>query len=62
MPLSAAAEVDGAVRAGAQAFPSRSGKPIKERSQNAYRFRELPVSHIDEPSELIRIDPFFKVC
>lgn len=56
VPLSTSAEVDAAVRCATSAFPGWSRKTIKERSQVAYRYRELLIRHIDELSELIHVD------
>ncbi|MEX2178442.1 MAG: CoA-acylating methylmalonate-semialdehyde dehydrogenase [Gemmatimonadaceae bacterium] len=53
VPLSAAREVDVAVRSARAAFPQWSATPIKERVQVFYRYKALLERHIDELSALI---------
>lgn len=53
VPLSGAAELDGAVSAAAGALPAWSGTPIKERAQVFYRYRALLERHADELAGLI---------
>jgi malonate-semialdehyde dehydrogenase (acetylating)/methylmalonate-semialdehyde dehydrogenase len=53
VPLSSGAEVDGAVRSAAAAFPAWSATPIKERVQVFYRYRALLERHFDELAALI---------
>ncbi len=53
VPLSAAREVDAAVRSARGAFPQWSATPIKERVQVFYRYKALLERHIDELSALI---------
>ena len=52
VPLSAAREVDAAVRAAKAAFPAWSATPIKERVQVFYRYKALLEAHIDELAAL----------
>lgn len=56
VPLSTSSDLDKAVKAAQQAFPSWSGKTIKERVQIFYKFRSLLEQNIDELSELVRIE------
>src|SRR5579884_2252948 len=53
VPMSAAADVDAAVRAAQAAFPGWSGMPIKERVPVFYRYKTLLERHIDELAALI---------
>jgi malonate-semialdehyde dehydrogenase (acetylating)/methylmalonate-semialdehyde dehydrogenase len=53
VPLSAAREVDQAVRVAQAALPAWSATPIKERVQVFYRYKTLLEKHIDELSALI---------
>jgi len=53
VPLSAAREVDVAVRAAKAAFPAWSATPIKERVQVFYRYKALLEAHIDELAALV---------
>src|SRR5438132_8218480 len=53
VPLSAAREVDQAVRVAQAALPAWSATPIKERVQVFYRYKTLLEQHIDELSALI---------
>ncbi|MBV9879615.1 MAG: CoA-acylating methylmalonate-semialdehyde dehydrogenase [Gemmatirosa sp.] len=53
VPLSAAREVDEAVRSARAAFPAWSATPIKERVQVFYRYKALLERHIDELSALV---------
>ncbi|HEU4588286.1 MAG TPA: CoA-acylating methylmalonate-semialdehyde dehydrogenase [Gemmatimonadales bacterium] len=53
VPLSTSAEVDAAVAAAAQAFPEWSSRPIKERVQVFFRYRELLERHASELAALI---------
>src|ERR1043166_9169774 len=52
-PLSAAADVDAAVRIAREAFPAWSRTPIKERVQVFYRYKALLERHIDELAALV---------
>ena len=53
VPMSAAREVDEAVRIAKKAFPAWSSLPIKERVQVFYRYKTLLEQNIDELSVLI---------
>jgi len=53
VPMSAASEVDAAVRCARAAFPKWSATPIKERVQVFYRYKTLLEQHIDELSALV---------
>jgi len=53
VPLSAASEVDAAVKSARAAFPKWSAMPIKERVQVFYRYKTLLEQHIDELSALV---------
>src|SRR5207249_2997339 len=53
VPLSAAREVDAAVKAAQVALPKWSAIPIKERVQVFYRYKTLLERHIDELSALV---------
>src|SRR6059058_1753207 len=53
VPLSAAREVDAAVKSAKAAFPAWSAMPIKERVQVFYRYKALLEKHIDELSALV---------
>ena len=53
VPLSAAREVDVAVRAAKAAFPAWSATPIKERVQVFYRYKTLLEKHLDELAALV---------
>ena len=53
VPMSAASDVDAAVKAAQAALPGWSGMPIKERVQVFYRYKSLLEKHIDELSALI---------
>jgi malonate-semialdehyde dehydrogenase (acetylating)/methylmalonate-semialdehyde dehydrogenase len=53
VPLSSGAEVDGAVRAAAAAFPVWSTTPVKDRVQVFYRYRALLERHFSELAALI---------
>src|ERR671915_1204326 len=53
VPLSAADEVDAAVRSAKAAFPAWSATPIKERVQVFYRYKALLERDIDELAALI---------
>src|SRR5579871_5598615 len=53
VPLSAADDVDAAVRAARAALPGWSGMPIKERVQVFYKYKTLLEQHIDELSALV---------
>src|ERR671914_2077344 len=53
VPLSAAEEVDAAVRCAKAAFPAWSATPIKERVQVFYRYKALLERHIDELAALV---------
>src|SRR5688572_4697310 len=53
VPLSAADEVDAAVRSAKAAFPAWSATPIKERVQIFYRYKALLERDVDELAALI---------
>src|SRR5215210_8418675 len=53
VPLSAAADVDAAVRSAKAAFPAWSATPIKERVQVFYRYKALLEKNIEELASLI---------
>jgi len=53
VPLSAAREVDAAVRSAQAAFPAWSALPIKERVQVFFRYKALLERHIDELAALV---------
>src|SRR5438270_5760802 len=53
VPLSAAADVDAAVRVARDAFPKWAGLPIKERVQVFFRYKSLLERHIDELAALV---------
>jgi malonate-semialdehyde dehydrogenase (acetylating)/methylmalonate-semialdehyde dehydrogenase len=53
VPLSAAREVDQAVRAARAALPGWSALPIKERVQVFYRYKALLERHIDDLAALV---------
>jgi malonate-semialdehyde dehydrogenase (acetylating)/methylmalonate-semialdehyde dehydrogenase len=53
VPLSAAADVDAAVRSAAAAFPGWSAMPIKERAQVFYRYKSLLEKHAAELTALV---------
>ena len=53
VPLSAAREVDAAVRYAKAAFPKWAATPIKERVQVFYKYKTLLEQNIDEPAALI---------
>jgi malonate-semialdehyde dehydrogenase (acetylating)/methylmalonate-semialdehyde dehydrogenase len=56
VPLSAAADVDQAVRAARAAFPAWSAMPLKERSRPLFRFRELLLQHLDSLSNTAALE------
>lgn len=56
VPLSTAEDVGNAVQKAAQAFTDWSKTTIKQRSQVAYRYRELLLAHKNELSQLIHED------
>jgi malonate-semialdehyde dehydrogenase (acetylating) / methylmalonate-semialdehyde dehydrogenase len=53
VPLSAAGEIDAAVRSARAAFPAWAATPIKERVQVFYRYKALLEKHIDELAALV---------
>src|ERR687895_869634 len=53
VPLSAADEVDAAVRSSKAAFPAWAATPIKERVQVFYRYKALLEKNIDELAALV---------
>jgi len=53
VPFATAAEVDGAVRCAAAAFPGWSETPPAQRARVLFRFRDLLERHRDEVAELI---------
>ncbi|MBI2797180.1 MAG: CoA-acylating methylmalonate-semialdehyde dehydrogenase [Gemmatimonadetes bacterium] len=53
VPMSAAREVDRAVRAAASVHPAWAALPIKERVQVMFRYRNLLERHIDELTALV---------
>ena len=54
VPLSAAADLDPAVKAAKAAFPSWSKTPIKERVQVFFRYKYLLEKHLKELAELVQ--------
>ena len=56
VPLSTRADLDQAVKAAQAAFPKWSGMTIKDRVQVFYRYKALMEKHIDELSELVRLE------
>jgi malonate-semialdehyde dehydrogenase (acetylating)/methylmalonate-semialdehyde dehydrogenase len=53
VPLCTAAEVDRVVQAAVRALPDWSDKPVVERAQVMFRFRELLVKHVDALAALV---------
>jgi len=53
VPMSAAREVDAAVRSAQAAFPKWAATPIKERVQVFYRYKALLEEHVDELAALV---------
>jgi hypothetical protein len=53
VPLSAASDVDAAVRAAQAALPAWAAMPVKERVQIFFRYRNLLEQNIDELSALV---------
>jgi malonate-semialdehyde dehydrogenase (acetylating)/methylmalonate-semialdehyde dehydrogenase len=53
VPLSAARDVDDAVRSAAAAFKGWSSMPIKERAQVLYRYKYLMENHLQELAALV---------
>ncbi len=56
LPLSTYDDVDKAVKAAANAFPEWSAKPLKERVQVFFKYRQLLEQHLDELTNLIRVE------
>ena len=56
IPLSTAEDVDAAVQAAKNAFPSWSGMTFKERVQIFFRYRNLLEQHIDELTRLVQLE------
>ncbi len=56
VPLSGKGELDNAVKAAQQAFPSWSAMTIKERVQVFYKFRSLLEDNMQELSELVALE------
>lgn len=54
VPMSAAKDLDDAVKAAKAAFPGWSKKPIKERVQVFYRYKQLLEKNMKELSELVQ--------
>ncbi len=53
VPFCTADEVDRVVKVASRAFPAWSQKPVVERAQVLFRFRELMVSRIDELAHIL---------
>src|ERR1041384_2666736 len=53
VPMSAASDVDAAVKAAEAAFPAWAATPIKERVQVFYRYKTLLEQNIDELAALV---------
>src|SRR4051812_34358843 len=53
VPMSAAADIDAAVKIAKAAFPAWSATPIKERVQVFYKYKTLLEQNIDELAALI---------
>lgn len=53
VPLSLSKDIDGAVRAAHDAFPTWSGTPIKERAQVFYKYKALLEKHFQELATLV---------
>ena len=53
VPLSSAADLDGAVEAAKDAFPGWSRTPIKERVQVFFRYKFLLEKHLQELARLV---------
>jgi malonate-semialdehyde dehydrogenase (acetylating)/methylmalonate-semialdehyde dehydrogenase len=56
IPLSTNEDVDAAVQAAKNAFPSWSGMTFKERVQIFFRYRNLLEQHIDELTRLVQLE------
>lgn len=56
VPDSTAADVDAAVASASRAFPEWSGQTVRQRSQVAYRYRELLLRELDNLAELIHLE------
>jgi len=56
IPLSTKEDVDAAVQAAKNAFPSWSGMTFKERVQIFFRYRNLLEQHIDELTRLVQLE------
>ena len=56
LPLSTEKDVDAAVQAAKRAFPSWSSQTFKERVQIFFRYRALLEKHIDELTQLVRLE------
>jgi malonate-semialdehyde dehydrogenase (acetylating)/methylmalonate-semialdehyde dehydrogenase len=56
IPLSTSEDVDAAVQAAKNAFPSWSGMTFKERVQIFFRYRNLLEQHIDELTRLVQLE------
>jgi malonate-semialdehyde dehydrogenase (acetylating)/methylmalonate-semialdehyde dehydrogenase len=56
IPLSTTEDVDAAVQAAKNAFPSWSGMTFKERVQIFFRYRNLLEHHIDELTRLVQLE------
>jgi len=56
IPLSTREDVDAAVEAAKNAFPSWSGMTFKERVQIFFRYRNLLEKHIDELTKLVQLE------
>ena len=56
IPLSTSQDVDAAVQAAKNAFPSWSRMTFKERVQIFFRYRNLLEQHMDELTKLIQLE------
>jgi malonate-semialdehyde dehydrogenase (acetylating)/methylmalonate-semialdehyde dehydrogenase len=56
IPLSTTEDVDAAVQAAKNAFPSWSGMTFKERVQIFFKYRNLLEQHIDELTRLVQLE------
>jgi len=55
-PLSSGAEVDRAVTAATEAFPSWAAMPVGSRTDVLFRFRALIADHLEELAELVTLE------
>ncbi|MDH3651960.1 MAG: aldehyde dehydrogenase family protein, partial [Saprospiraceae bacterium] len=56
LPLSTSVEVDQAVQAAKAAYASWSKRTLKERAQVFFNYRTLLEKHVDELTELVRLE------